>query len=56
MIWLTKELKSDIKRVFEPRYKRILLESEVLELAENLTSGLEGISRFKWRQYEKITG
>lgn len=52
--WLTEDLKQEIRKVFESRYGRILLDLEVLEIAENLTVGMEEILKFKFRQYEKI--
>ena len=46
MNWLTNNLKQDIKKVFEERYKRKLSEKEVLEIAINLTEGIKTIGEF----------
>lgn len=37
MQWLTKELRQDVRKVFEPRYKRKLTDDEVVEIANSLT-------------------
>ncbi len=50
MQWITNRLKSEIRKVFEPRYKRTLTDNEVLEIAENLTGAIEEILKLKWRQ------
>lgn len=56
MKWLTEELKEEVKSIFEPRYKRNLSNQEVIEIAQNLASGLETLFKFKWRKkYEKPT-
>ena len=47
MNWLNENLKQKIKVMFEPRYKRILTEMEVEEIAENLTGYMETIIKFK---------
>jgi len=47
MNWLNENLKQKIKVMFEPRYKRILTEREVEEIAENLTGYMETIIKFK---------
>lgn len=49
MYWLTDELKENIRNVFEPKYNKGLLDSEVLEVANNLVSYMENVSKFKWR-------
>ena len=41
MQWLTDELKLEIKKAFEPRYKRELGDEEVFDIAENLTGLLQ---------------
>lgn len=48
--WLTPSLKKEIRKVFEPRYKRKLTDNEVNEIALNLTGAMETILRLKWRQ------
>lgn len=47
--WLNKELKQDIKEVFEPKYQRSLSDSEIVEIAENLANLVEDCLKFKWR-------
>jgi hypothetical protein len=47
--WLNDNLKQEIKRVFELRYKRSLSEIEVVEIAENLTGYMEVILKWFWR-------
>jgi hypothetical protein len=48
--WLDENLKMEIKKVFEPRYKRPLTPSEVEDIAENLSVVVEQILKYKWRQ------
>ena len=50
MHWLNENLKDNIKKIFEPRYKRQLNDLEVQEIAENLSSVVEEILKLKWRQ------
>jgi len=54
MDWLTKGLKLEIKKVFEPRYQRKLSSEEVVELAENLIGFIEVFSQHKHRQSKKL--
>ena len=57
LIMLSNSLKQELKTVFGPRYKRMLLDSEVITIVKNLVGVMEEILKFKWRQkYEKITG
>lgn len=51
--WLTKELKQEVRNVFEPRYKRILTEQEVIEMAQALASFMEVYVKGKY--YGKVT-
>jgi len=53
MNWLNENLKQKIKVMFEPRYKRILTEMEVEEIAENLTGYMETIIKFKLKYENK---
>jgi hypothetical protein len=48
--WLSPQLKIEIRRVFEPKYGYQLSESEVIEIADNLTSVMEAYLKMKWRQ------
>jgi hypothetical protein len=53
--WLTDELKTEVRKKFEPRYKRKLTDKEVIEVAENVEEVVETILRFLWRKkYENI--
>jgi hypothetical protein len=49
MEWLNEDLKNEIKRIFEPRYKRTLTEEEILVIASNLVSYMEHYAKFIWR-------
>lgn len=48
--WLSENLKLEIRKVFEPRCKRILNDEEIVEIAENLEAVTEEILKLKWRQ------
>ena len=48
--WLNEDLKKEIRKIFEPRYKRSLTDDEVLEIAENLTDLMEAFLKMKWKQ------
>lgn len=50
MKWLTPQLKNEIRKVFEPKYKRKLSEDEVGEIAENLSGVVEAILEYKSQQ------
>lgn len=50
MNWLNEDLKKEIKKVFEPRYKRSLTDDEVIKIAENLTDVMEAFLKMKWKQ------
>ena len=43
--WLTPELKTKVRNIFEPRYKRALTESEVEEIAVNLVGFFEVLAK-----------
>ena len=47
--WLTDELKQEVRKHFEPKYKRKLSEDEVYEIADNLTEVIEAYLKMKWR-------
>lgn len=54
MNWLNEKLRLKVKQVFEPRYKRLLSDCEVEEIAYNLVSFVENVSKFRCdNQYEK---
>lgn len=48
--WISEALIADVRRVFEPRYKRSLTDSESIEIAMNLTNFVEVYA--KWRCYD----
>lgn len=50
MNYLNENLKSEIRKVFELRYKRKLAENELIEFAENLSKVIEEICKFTWKQ------
>lgn len=47
--WLTEQLKTRVRRVFEPRYNHSLSETEIITIALNLTQFMEHFYQFKWR-------
>ena len=47
--WLRPELMEEVRRVFEPRCEKKLLDGELVEVVENLAEVLETICRFEWR-------
>lgn len=49
--WLSPQLKEEVRKVFEPRYKRKLTDSEIVSIAQNLTQIMEVFFKFKWRIY-----
>lgn len=52
--WLTIETQQEIRDVFEPRYKRKLSKTEVVEIAENITGAMERILKFKCIRYGEL--
>jgi len=50
--WLTPQLKEEVRKVFEPRYKRKLSDADIVSIAVNLTSLIEVFLKFKWRTNE----
>lgn len=48
--WCTEELRQEVRKVFEPRYKRKLTDEEIVKIAVNLADLLEGYLKLKWRQ------
>ena len=48
--WLNQELEKEIRQVFEPRYKRKLLDTEAEDIAVNLTNFMEAFLKFKQRE------
>lgn len=48
--WLNEDLKKEIRKLFEPRYKRSLTDDEVTQIADNLTEVMEAFLKMKWRQ------
>lgn len=52
--WLTKELRQEVRKVLEPRYRRELTEDEVFSIAMNLTQFMEDFLKFTYRgKYER---
>lgn len=49
MRWLTDELKQRIRDVYEPKYRRSLTDSEIIQIASNLTSLIEHFLQHKRR-------
>lgn len=45
--WLSYDLRTKIKKHFEPIYKRKISDYEIEDIAENLTSYMENIIKFK---------
>lgn len=50
--WFSDELKIEIIKVFEPRYRCKLSDEEILIIADNLTGFMETKLKFKWRKHE----
>lgn len=50
--WVSEHLKQEIRKVFEPRYKRQLFDDEILEIADNLTGMVEAVLKMKGKVYE----
>lgn len=48
--WLTPQLKEEVRKVFEPRYKRKLSDEEVISIANNLVNLMETYAKFRWRK------
>ena len=48
--WLNEDLKKEIRKIFEPRYKRSLTDDELTQIAENLTDLMEAFLKMKWKQ------
>lgn len=49
MEWLNRNLKMEIKKVFERRYNKKLSQEEVNEIALNIVSYMEHKAKFMWR-------
>lgn len=49
-VWLTAELKQEVRQTFEPKYKRLLTEDEVVEIANNLVGLVEVYAKSKYEQ------
>lgn len=47
--WLTDELKQEVRKHFEPKYKRKLTDDEIFEIADNLTEVMEAYLKMKGR-------
>lgn len=47
--WITEELKQEVKKIFEPRYKRELSDEEVINIAANLAEFTEHAIKFSQR-------
>ena len=47
--WLDGNLKKEVKKIFEPRYKRILTDDEVINIATNLVALMETYAKYRWR-------
>ncbi|MDP2672154.1 MAG: hypothetical protein Q8O68_01440 [Candidatus Daviesbacteria bacterium] len=48
--WLTDELRQDIRKQYEPLYKRKLTDDEIEKIAVNLTEVIEAYLKMKWKQ------
>ena len=51
--WLTPQLKEEVRKVFEPRYKRKLTDIEVVEIANSLTSFIAVYAKSKYHGKSK---
>lgn len=52
LTWLSTDLQEKIRLLFESKYQRILTDQEILDIALNLTNGMEIILK---RNYESAT-
>ena len=52
LTWITPELSNKVKAVFETRYGRLLDDTEVYEIANNLVAFLELILKNRGAQYD----
>jgi len=52
--WLTEELKQEIRKTFEPRYKRELADEEIIEIASNLARFMEHVVKSSTRRNNGI--
>lgn len=48
--WCTEELRQEVRKIFEPRYKRKLTDEEIVSIAVNLADLMEGYLKLKWRE------
>lgn len=48
--YLNENHKLEVRKVFEPRYRRLLTDNEVEDIAENLSIVVEEICKFKWKE------
>lgn len=48
--WLNDSLKVEVREIFEPKYDKELSDAEVIEIANNLVSGIEAICKLKQNQ------
>ena len=46
--WLSVELKNEVRKVFGDRYKRVLTDQEVIEIANNLVGFIEVYAKSKY--------
>jgi len=46
MEWLTEDLRNQVRKVFEARYRKALTNEEVDEIARNLVGYMEAASNF----------
>jgi len=48
-MWLTEELKREIKKIFEPKYERELSDEETVDIGKNLAGLIEAALKYKWK-------
>ena len=53
--WLSDDLKAEVRRTFEPRYRRELSDEEVIEIGSNLAEFTEHVVKFAARRRDGLT-
>jgi len=51
--WLSVDLKNEVRKLFEGKYKRALTDQEVIEIANNLTGFIEVYAKSKYGRITK---
>lgn len=52
--WLTEELSIEVRKVFEPRFKKTLSDCEVFEIAQSLTVFMKTYCVMKYKNESSV--